>query len=168
MVHQQDAATHSSNPASGDAGAAAHPFWQSEQITNRVDPYSTFAWELAGAVPYVPRRPSEGHIASTASTISVHVRGLRARRRWPRCMNRTPRSRPRSRRPCENVRVKRPLVPATDIDDGWSRWRTSGTESGRGSGVLAIVVRTVGRVPTGTDSVGRRLLRPLRWRLIMN
>lgn len=42
MVHQQDAATHSLNPASGDAGAAAHPFWQSEQITNRVDPYSFF------------------------------------------------------------------------------------------------------------------------------
>lgn len=61
MVHQQDAATHSLNPASGDAGAAAHPFWQSEQIMNRVDPYSIFAWELAGAVQYVVYlvRPSE-------------------------------------------------------------------------------------------------------------
>lgn len=41
-----------------------------------------------------------------------------------------------------NVRIKRPLVPAMDIDDGWTWWRTSGTESGRGSCVPATVLWT--------------------------
>lgn len=35
-----------------------------------------------------------------------------------------------------NVHIKRPLVPAADVYGGWSGWRTSGTESGRGSCVL--------------------------------
>lgn len=42
------------------------------------------------------------------------------------------------------VRIKRPLVPAMDIDDGWTGWRTSGTESGRGSCVpTAIAVDSI-------------------------
>lgn len=108
---------------------------------------------------------------------SAHVLRLRPRRRCSRCTCtiRTPRSRHRPKRPCRRPQQAavgssdgfQRWVPATDIDDGWSGWRTSGAESGRGPCVLLLCCRHVDsivrgnqavrvRVPTGPANVGRR------------
>lgn len=148
MVHQQDAATHSSNPASGDDGAAAHSFWQSEQIVNRVDPYNPKSmgifWSRTTRTSSATRERTLGTASIYHSTWSslgvadrvrtcegyIHAGAAAHEGRF------APRGVAIERNVPANVREQRPLVPATDIDDGWSGWRISGTESGRGSCVL--------------------------------
>lgn len=134
MVHQQNAATHSSNPASGDARDAAHSFWQSEQIANRVDPYSPMdmgvCWWRALRISSITGVRTLTSTARQYMYVDYAYAGAGYDARF------APQGVAIDHNVPANVRIKRPLVPATDVDDEWSGWRTSGTESGRASCVL--------------------------------
>ncbi|KAI7782530.1 hypothetical protein LA080_013166 [Diaporthe eres] len=113
-------------------------------MANRVDPYTQKHGCLLEPCPYVPRRRGEDvvysvqqvqHLSTYMYVGYIHAGAGHDARFAPRGVA-------IDRNVPANVRIKRPLVPAMDIDEGWTGWRTSGTESGRGSCVPATVLWT--------------------------